>query len=850
MTRFVMLVVYVFAWLLGSTVAGAAVADSVAKQDTVRMTRSSSTDTIVVISASDSARLRIKSKHLRLRGEAQISYRSQEIQAEVIEVDFGTSTLAANGTPDSTGRITGFPVFVDQGTEFAGESMTYNFETSKGRVQTGETSVEGGFYYGETIKRAGDSIAYVQDGCFTTCDAPHPHFYFNSPRMKVVMNDRLFLDPVIWYVEDIPVFALPFGLFFSIEQGRRSGIIMPSPLVTSDRGVVLQNAGYYFAVSDYFDTEVAADITTKGGFTLYNRSQWNVLDVMRGSAELRFGYTRFNVEDPYQLNLGVTMQHQQQLGPNQLIAAQVQFTTQRLFQNTSLNPVDRLQQNARSNASYQRTFFNGMTLNATYSRDQNIITSSVSQTPSVSFGVPQFFPFRNAVKGQHWLRDVTMTYRSTGRYTQSAQRNADTGAFATTEYTVIEHRPTITVTPKLGYFTIQPSVSYSENWYLQQYTQSVNPSDSTVSTIREGGFFREYTYSAGVSASTFLYGTAYPRILGIGAIRHTMQPVIGLQFAPDQTDPALGFFGEYVSAVTGETVRYRRFGAAGGLANESQQARITMNLLNKISVKPLPDNDTVAPRPIDLLTINLSTSYNVAADSLRLAPISVGLRTPVLEALEFNLNGTFNPYDQALVADPATGLPTWRTINTTMLEAGKGLARLTNVTVNLGSRFSSQGLSFAERSIVRDTTATKKESADLRSRFGDRLNAIEEESDLFGDRGYGWSPVIVPWEVSANLTYSMNAPTPTTTIQSLFLAVRGSFSVTETIDVNVRGSFDLLTGELNSPIIDITKRIHCWNLTLNWVPSGANQGFFLRFSAAAPQLQGLVIPKQSTPLYR
>jgi hypothetical protein len=64
------------------------------------------------------------------------------------------------------------------------------------------------------------------------------------------------------------------------------------------------------------------------------------------------------------------------------------------------------------------------------------------------------------------------------------------------------------------------------------------------------------------------------------------------------------------------------------------------------------------------------------------------------------------------------------------------------------------------------------------------------------------------------------------------------------------GSFDVLTAQFNSPIIDITKRIHCWNLSLNWVPIGVNQGFFLRFSAAAPQLQGLVIPKQSTPLYR
>jgi hypothetical protein len=60
----------------------------------------------------------------------------------------------------------------------------------------------------------------------------------------------------------------------------------------------------------------------------------------------------------------------------------------------------------------------------------------------------------------------------------------------------------------------------------------------------------------------------------------------------------------------------------------------------------------------------------------------------------------------------------------------------------------------------------------------------------------------------------------------------------------------MLTGEINTPVIDITKRIHCWNLSFNWVPTGLNRGFFLRFSAAAPQLDDLQIIKQSTPIYR
>lgn len=833
--------------------------DSVRLQlgDTTRIANDGSSsktgiDSIVVINANDSAHFSLRTKTLRLRGSADVKYKTQRIEAEVIEMDFGTSSMFAVGEEDSTGMVAGFPVFTDNGEEFAGKSMTYNFKTGRGRVKFGETAVEGGFYWGSKIKRVSEKTAYIENGCFTTCDAPNPHFYFNSPEMKVVMDDKIYLNPVFWYIEDIPVFALPIGMFFSIDKGRRSGLIMPSPLVTSDRGVVLQNLGYYFAISDYFDTEITTDLTTKGGFTLYNRSRWLVRDKVSGDAEIRFGYTRFNPDDPYTMNLGVNLSHRQQFRPNESLTLNLLFTTERLFQNTSLNPIDRIQQNARSTASYQRTFYNGMTFNANYVRDQNMINGSVTQNPAVSFAIPQLYPLRSSISGSHWLKDLTLTYRSTARYSHSSVRSNEVDPFSVTENTVIEHRPGVTVTPKLGYFTLQPTVTYSENWYMQQYEQSVNEADSTIVTRRIPGFYREYTYGFGVNFSTFLYGMAYPKILGISAFRHTLQPVIGLRFAPDQSDPSQGFFGEYVSPVTGKTVSYRRSGSAGGsLANAGEQFLVTMGFLNKFSVKPLAPDDSTEVRPIDLLTFNLNTSYNIVADSLRLAPITFNLRSPMLEIVEFNLSGAFDVYEQALVEDEATGITSWRRLGTSMLENGNGLGRLTNLSVQVGSRFSSAGVSFDQRTIVQDTTLNDSlPQDDLRSRFGRRLNATDIDADLFADNSPGWSSVVMPWDMGLNLNYVLNRTNPQTTLSTLFLSFNGSVSLTESLTINAVGSIDLIEGTVNSPIIDITKRIHCWNLTLNWVPTGFNQGFFLRFSAAAPQLQSLVFPKQSTPLYR
>ena len=822
--------------------------DTVRSTVTERDTSQGGIDTIVVFSAKDTAHFNAATKQLRLRGTSDVKFRTQRLQAEIIILDFNKSAMLADGATDSSGRIAGFPLFADNGEEYAVKSMLYNFSTGRGRVQLRETNIEGGFYYGSSIKRIDEKTMFVEQGCFTTCDAPHPHFYFNSPKMKVVMNDKIYLDPVIWYVEDIPVFALPIGIFFSTEQGRRSGLILPNPLLTSDRGVVLQNLGYYLAVSDYFDTEITSDVTSKGGFTLYNRTNYTIRDQLTGRMQFTFGYTRFNVVDPYALNIGFQLNHFQQFRPNESVVLDLLFTSQRLYQNTSLNPLDRLRQNARSNASYQRTFYNGMTFNIGYTRDQNMITGNVTQAPIVTFAIPQIQPLKGLIGGDHWLGDLQFTYRSTARYNISSFRNADTGAFVVDERSVWEHRPSITVTPKLGNIIIAPSVSYSENWYFQRYSESVNIADSTIVRSREQGFYREYTYGVGLSASTFLYGMAHPRILGWNSIRHTFQPSIGLAFLPDQSDPLLGFYGQYTSPITGQSVQYGRFGAAGRIASSRQQFLITGSFLNRVAIKVAKGDSSETS--LELFTLNFASSYNMVADSLRVAPVSFNLRTPMLEAVEFNLNGAFSVYDQALVSDAATGRLVWQDLGRSILASGKGLARLTNLSVQIGTRFSSHGVSFEKRTTDSDTLSQDSVRNDLRSRFDRRLNYRDEEVDLFGAHTPGWSPIVMPWEVGLQLVYAYAKPNPDIITQSLFVSFRGSVSLTQSLDMNVVGSFDLLTGKLNSPIIDISKRIHCWYLSLNWVPLGVNQGFFLRFGASAQQLRDLVIPKQSTPLYR
>ncbi len=813
--------------------------------------RTGGSDTVIVFTARDSVHFDVSKRSMRLRGKADVVNRTQTLKAEVIEILFDESLLKARGVTDSNGVTTGSPIFKDNGEEYAGESILFNLNTRKGKVTMGETAMQGGFYYGSAIKRVDENTVYVENGCFTTCSAPHPHFYFSSPQMKAVLNDKVYLDPIVFYVEDIPVFALPIGMYFSTQRGRQSGFVLPVPVLSSSRGLTLQKIGYYVAVSDYFDTEFLADLSSKGGIVLYNNSRYSIRDVMDGHFELKGGMTRDDPDAGFTRDYQVQWTHNQSLRPKEFFVASLNFQSTSFYQNTSINVSDRLRQNARTNVSYQRTFWNGHTFNAGYNRDQNLSTNSITQNPVVSYAIPNFAPLRGVIEPTHWLSDLALSFRANGRYTTSSTRATVNDTFQFSENGGVELRPSITVTPRLGYITLQPTISYSENWYFQRYTQSVNAADSTIVTQREKGFFREYTYSVGVSASTFLYATGHPRLFGIEAFRHTLQPSIGLTFVPDQSGSSDGFYGRYISPITNKEVIYSYYAnnALSSIASSRRQLNLSMNLLNRFEVKGAGTDSTPAKR-LEVLTFSASGSYNMVADSMRMSDIFLNVRTPVLDIVAFSSNFSFSIYDQAQVANAATGKTEWRDVGQTLLSNGQGLARLKTVSFQLGTRFSSSGVSFGQRTTATDTTKKDSAHSDLGARFERRLNYVEQELDIYADRTPGYSPVIIPWDADVNLSYNLTRVNPDYTLQSLLISMSANISLTQTLRLSGRASIDLITGTVNTPVIDISKKLDCWSLSLNWVPTGANRGFFLRFAADGDMLRDLQITKQNVPIYR
>jgi hypothetical protein len=851
----------IFAWLaaallivlilpvrgLGTPLADSSQTNLTARAEDGRSVSAGGMDTIVVFNAKDSIHFSVSKRRMRLRGDAVVTFRTQKLESEVITMDFERSTMRAEGVRDSAGATTGIPLFTDAGENYAGGVIEYNFSTKRGRVEFGETDMDGAYYYGSKIKRVSESTIYVEDGCLTTCDAPHAHFYFKSPQMKAVMGDKVFMDPLVWYVEDIPVFALPIGLYFSLERGRRSGLIMPTPVVSGSRGLALLGVGYYVAISDYVDSKLTADLFSVGGIALRSRTEYKLTDRFSGFLSLDAAYTRTSVDNPFQRSFSVVLNHNQQMRPNESITASVDYKTEGFLSNTSFNVADRIRQNAVTNVSYQRTLYNSHGVSASFVMNQNLVDGSLSQDPVISYVVPQFTPFKTLFPANSWLGDIALSFTTNARYGYALTKTSFSDPGVTRENGVIEHRPSITVTPKLGPLTIAPTVSYSENWNFQQYTESVDPTDSSVVRSRSQGFFRDYTYSAGVNISTFLYGMLKPDILGIKAFRHTVQPTISVRYQPDQSSVEGGSYGRYVSPVSGQTITYARFNNV--LASRQEQLALGYSLLNRFAIK-MADDDTSEAKPIELLTVDLSGNYNFAADSLGLSPISLGIRAPVLQGMTFTFNTTLTPYASALIADPRTGAIGWGSVNRTLAASGGGLVRATSVNLQLGTTFTSTGVSFAPTTTSDSTAADSAATGDLRNRFSQRFNYRSHEADIFADRMMGYSALAVPWDVTLNLSYNSSRPTPVTSNDRLDLQINGNLSLSETLRMTASTGLNLLNGQFATPIINITKRIHCWNLALQWTPTGFNRGFFLTFSADGALLRDLRLTKQNSPILR
>ena len=426
---------------------------------------------------------------LRLAGYKVIQYRSDNATFETgskvltLESTGGTQTvmnrdgmeLAADSAlvfDDNTGRLVslgGEATFTpEDGEPVLTRQIIFDLNEQRGTAldaQT-QTSVHAGTWNvrGDCPWVDGD-VSYCHRMMFTSCNEEEPHYHFQAGEMKMYPGGTMVARNVVLYFADVGVFWLPF-IAQSTATERRSGLL---PLQFSVNDIVrtsggyarrISNIGYYWAINDYADAQVALDWWS-GNYTGINgglRYTWR-RQFLNGSAQFR---QFWRVEGGSEL--AIDTQHRWELSERTRMNASFAYASSSDFvRRNSFDPRE-VTQSIDSKGGFERRFdWGNLSVNA--NRRQFLSDDRVESTfPQVNLSLKPITLFSAPPNRARLYNNMTWSARgslSRSFRDQPAQnpdsafnfRSADTEAW----------RGNFSTGLSLGAFSVSQSVNLNRN---------------------------------------------------------------------------------------------------------------------------------------------------------------------------------------------------------------------------------------------------------------------------------------------------------------------------------------------------------------------------------------------------
>ncbi len=798
----------------------------------------SGVDTVIVYSARDSIVADQIERTVTLYGDASVRFGGKTLTAELIVIDLKASTVVAMAQFDSTTREEiGPAVFTDGAQKVTARRISYDFKTGVGRSEAVQTAFGDGYYYGEKIKRVAQKTVFIQDGYFTTCDEPQPHYYFHADRMRADLNDKIYLDEPTLAIEGVPIAKIPVGLYFDLNrQAKASGLIVPTWERSPTRGFSIIGLGYYWAGNDYIDAKVTANLYSKGGYEISPTVRFRLRHVIdQADLTVKYSQTRNDPDDPLNTNWTFDYAHQQQLGTSSRLGGNVRFatgtdpirrTTSRADLGTTFEDVTT--RTITSDLSYSTSWDFG-SLSLGYRGNQDIVTGAMSQTiPSLSLRINQV-PLLGSTNHDAGVLGAL----SFGAQTSLAAvytRGIDTVAGVEPEtdwQRGMTISPYLSWNPDFGKISVSPSFNPSIAVFNRR--MFIRPSGDTGFV---NGIYPVFAWSAGVRVQTRLYGLIRPGgIFGVDAIRHTITPSVSFTYNPDFPRYYSNTYDRDLQRVSQYYV-FARDAGLGITPSRTLAESVSLSIANTFDAK-IRQSDTGGDRTVTWGSINLSTGYNAAADSLAWSPLTIGLSAPV---------GWFTLTGRA-------GVQWYRSVQiseTRAVQIDEFHPFVSNANLTFSATLSDQGLTAGALGVPEQTDTLSP----TRGRFV--LGHVPFDPEEFhGTMVRGQDGYRVPWSMTFGATYYLTRrAVPNPIDQSRYdeqFDVRTDLSLKLTPTTNVTASltFDVLNGDLQIPTISFVKDLHCWEMKFDWSPLGPTQAFRFSIGLKAPELSAIKYEQRS-----
>ncbi len=781
--------------------------------------------------------LRDEGSQIYLRGRAKIIYQSMTLTAEDILIDRNKETLFANGVLDSLDAdsnkiLRGTPVFTEKGQNpLLGTSIEYNFGTERGKIFTGKTEMEPGYYRGDRINRIADSTLLVQDGIFTSCEhIDDPHFYFKSSKIRLRVKDKVIAKPIVFYIADIPLAWLPFGIFPN-KRGRHSGIVIPSYGENQTGGRFLRGMGYYWAPNDYLDAEFLVDYYDKLDFAYRASAHYTKRYTLNGNFNAEY-YPRDPSSGGLSERWRLGFNHRHNIDPTMSISGSGSFVSDRtLVKDLSPNIEDRLNQNVTSRLTFNKRWQgtkNSMTVSM--SRNENLQTGSTSYTlPSMSFSRSQSSIYETITGNKigskpGWYQKVYFSYNSSLIHKGAKTWNSKDSSFTESETQGMQHSMNFSAPQKLfKYITLNPNMSFRSDWVDEITDAEYNPETKLIEETQKKQFAARQTFSTGISAQTNIYGMFNPNLSFLKFIRHKLTPSVSFSYTPDFSSDTYGYFNTVYdsSGVKQKIDKYKKSPYGGTSSRESK--RMSLRLGNLFQGKTIDEEGK--EKKFDLLTANFNTSYDFMKDSLKWSNLSTSLSTRVLgKNLSVSMTHSFYKYKKV------------SEYSYVQINEFEKFPQLLSLNTSLGFTLNEKTFSKKEKEEKKDETSDENEGI-LKTD-----PAVKKRSD-YRDQTKN---IKIPWSTSFNVNYSYNSHSVQK--ERINLSARANLQLTQNWKISWNAYYDMVAKRVTSQSFNIYRDLHCWEMSVGWQPSIGYYDFRINVKSSA--LQDIKLTKHPTAASR
>lgn len=715
-------------------------------------------------------------------GSGNVTYKEMNLTADKVTFDSNTDRMRAEGSP----------VLQDGHDRIVGKTMSYDLNNRKGTIFAGRTVYERGFVYGERVVRVSESVMDVRNGTYSTCDLDDPHYHFGSAKMKIILQDKVIAEPVVFYIKHVPVLALPFYVF-PIKSGRHSGFELPQVEFGSSTsgGKFVRNVGYYWAIDDFMDATAWFDYYQSSSWVAHGQYRYHKRYGYQGqiaaSYENQFGSTTAK-------NWNLIGSHYQTLGTNFALTANANLTNSSEFlrdPNLGNNVLLRIQRLLDSNLSLQKGWSGGAyTAGLQQVEDLDAVPGTVKtnqQLPTLTFNWNSR-PIGHPARGDEparlpWLASTNYSFSANGVYQRlvyapfqiigrdSVGNPVDTTSFDSTDargaanynFTLSDQRML------LGFIRLNPRFNFNGVYYTRDQAGESN---------QFGG-----VWNAGLGLNTAIYGTFRTNLGPLRGLRHVITPSASITYQPanesllyKNTDST---FASRFQGVTG-------IGLIGGEAK-----RIDFSLRNDLHAKwGNPTHPTVLNNLIQLQT---SGSYNLLAEHGPTKPLSdlfTSLRVKPIQRSDFDFSFIHNPYDR----------------------------RLLNFTASTGIAFQGQS-QFGE-----------EPSSDLPEEPG--ADAVRQPTPLSAPTS---GPSGLPWMLQASVSYGgsrarLPAGGYTTWTSAANLNGAAGTNLSKNWRVDYNWQFNITQGKMISQFFTVKRDLHCWEMQFSRSISGGIDEYYFRIN--------------------